>query len=317
MLILCCKYFDSEDCIMKKFIYLFIVAIGSMSMQFGYADEHEEAEEESDWYYEGFVTITSDYMWRGVSQSQNKPAVQHGITVGHSSGTYFGYFISNVDFEPNFPSRTADDPDTTADETVDATFLDNFQPGFELDIFAGNYYEISDDFAIDFGGLIYTYNFTGDVGDANGQLLGSNSRNYGEIYLNFVFLGGQLTFSTNYTADYLGYAGKANYYALLFDVDVSENIGIRGGFGQTVLSQKAANFNSVGVFDANDNASVTSILDYKLAIAVKWNDGTDEVEFAFIGLDDNGKSFFGADNGAVYGGDTYEDKFVISLTKGF
>jgi uncharacterized protein (TIGR02001 family) len=44
----------------------------------------------------GNLGLTSDYRFRGVSQSQNAPAVQGGIDYAHSSGFYVGNWNSSV-----------------------------------------------------------------------------------------------------------------------------------------------------------------------------------------------------------------------------
>jgi uncharacterized protein (TIGR02001 family) len=42
------------------------------------------------------MSLTSDYRFRGVSQSQNAPAVQGGVDYAHSSGLYVGNWNSSV-----------------------------------------------------------------------------------------------------------------------------------------------------------------------------------------------------------------------------
>ncbi|WP_439552462.1 TorF family putative porin [Falsiroseomonas sp.] len=42
--------------------------------------------------------ITSDYMFRGLSQTRNRPAAQLTLDVEHESGVYVGAFLSNVAF---------------------------------------------------------------------------------------------------------------------------------------------------------------------------------------------------------------------------
>jgi uncharacterized protein (TIGR02001 family) len=42
------------------------------------------------------VALTSDYVFRGVSQTQNGPAIQGGFDYAHSSGFYVGTWGSNV-----------------------------------------------------------------------------------------------------------------------------------------------------------------------------------------------------------------------------
>ncbi|MCX9147314.1 TorF family putative porin [Erythrobacter sp. WG] len=44
----------------------------------------------------GSATITTDYRFRGVSQSDNGFAVQGGLTVSHTSGAYVGLWASNL-----------------------------------------------------------------------------------------------------------------------------------------------------------------------------------------------------------------------------
>ena len=44
------------------------------------------------------VALTTDYVWRGVSQTANAPAVQGSFDISHESGVYFGVWGSNVEF---------------------------------------------------------------------------------------------------------------------------------------------------------------------------------------------------------------------------
>lgn len=43
-------------------------------------------------------TVSSDYLFRGVSQTQNRPAIQGTVDIQHSTGFYVGAFASNVSF---------------------------------------------------------------------------------------------------------------------------------------------------------------------------------------------------------------------------
>ena len=47
----------------------------------------------------GNASLTSDYRFRGVSQTQNAPAVQGGIDFAHSSGFYAGNWNSSISSE--------------------------------------------------------------------------------------------------------------------------------------------------------------------------------------------------------------------------
>ena len=46
----------------------------------------------------GYLSVTSDYRFRGVSQSDNSAAVQGAIDVNHKSGLFVGIWASNIDF---------------------------------------------------------------------------------------------------------------------------------------------------------------------------------------------------------------------------
>lgn len=48
----------------------------------------------------GQVTLTNDYVWRGISQSNEDPAVQAGLKLSGDSGFYGSVWASSVEFAP-------------------------------------------------------------------------------------------------------------------------------------------------------------------------------------------------------------------------
>ena len=56
------------------------------------------AADETGWGPDISVTGTSDYIFRGVSQTDSGPALQFNLGVHHSSGFHAGLWTSNVDF---------------------------------------------------------------------------------------------------------------------------------------------------------------------------------------------------------------------------
>jgi uncharacterized protein (TIGR02001 family) len=50
----------------------------------------------SAWTQSGNLAITSNYIWRGVSQNDNKVALQGGFDVAHTSGLSAGVWASNI-----------------------------------------------------------------------------------------------------------------------------------------------------------------------------------------------------------------------------
>lgn len=55
--------------------------------------------------FSGNFTLASDYIFRGISQSQHKPAVQGGLDYEHSSGLYVGTWASNVGWVDDVAKR--------------------------------------------------------------------------------------------------------------------------------------------------------------------------------------------------------------------
>jgi uncharacterized protein (TIGR02001 family) len=44
------------------------------------------------------ASVSNNYLWRGLTQTQNEPAVSGGIDYGHESGLYVGTWVSNVEY---------------------------------------------------------------------------------------------------------------------------------------------------------------------------------------------------------------------------
>jgi uncharacterized protein (TIGR02001 family) len=89
------------------------------------------------------VAVTSDYLFRGVSQSQHDPAFQAGVTYFHASGFYAGVWGSTIDF-------TADG--AGYDDGADA----------EIDTFVGYKWALADDWKLDLQLIRYNYPGTED-----------------------------------------------------------------------------------------------------------------------------------------------------------
>lgn len=77
--------------------YLPLAALAAMiAMPAQAQDESEAASDDPSITVSGSATITSDYRFRGVSQSDEELAVQGGITLTHESGVYVGAWGSNL-----------------------------------------------------------------------------------------------------------------------------------------------------------------------------------------------------------------------------
>ncbi len=94
------------------------------------------------------IGVTSNYVWRGWTQTDDEAAVQGGVDYSHESGFYAGTWASNVNF-PSTTTLTTGFPPTT-------TTIVNDDTGAEVDFyggFAGEY----DAIGYDVGIVYYAY----------------------------------------------------------------------------------------------------------------------------------------------------------------
>ena len=111
--------------------------------------------------------IFSNYIWRGITQSNDSAAGQGGIDYGHDSGFYAGTWVSNIDFSGN--EGTGYENDT----------------GYEMDVYAG------------FGGEAGSLGY--DLGVITYQYPISPEFNFTEVYLSGTM--SIVTIGVNYTVD--------------------------------------------------------------------------------------------------------------------
>jgi uncharacterized protein (TIGR02001 family) len=119
--------------------------------------------------------LFTEYIFRGISQTAGKPAVQGGFDWAHSSGFYLGTWASNISWLEDFNLYT--------------------RSSLEWDFYGGYKFPINDDWNIDVGTLYYLY--------PGKKLPGVVSANSWEIYaaLNWKWLGAKASYSLD---DYFG-----------------------------------------------------------------------------------------------------------------
>jgi uncharacterized protein (TIGR02001 family) len=91
--------------------------------------------------FTGKVALYSEYEYRGISQTSEKPALQLNLDYAHSSGFYVGTFMSNV--------KWLKDSAELLGESTNAQM--------EIDLYAGFKYEFVKDWTLDVGYLRYEY----------------------------------------------------------------------------------------------------------------------------------------------------------------
>lgn len=149
----------------KKHILTTIVLLGIIPSS--YAD------------FSGTITAASDYIWRGISQTQHNPAIQGTINYDFSdTGFYLSLFGSNVDFGEDSSAHT------------------------EVDYIAGYSHDFNEDWNIDLGGMEYTYFNASD----NNYLEGYFNLGYKFLTANFAYSAN--TFNTGTDGYYYGLTAK-------------------------------------------------------------------------------------------------------------
>jgi len=138
------------------------------------------------------VKLASDYTFNGVSQTDNKPALQASLDYAAESGFYAGTWASNVDF---------------GDDT-----------NIEWDVYAGKYFQLNEKLGLDAGIAYYTY---------QGQ---NSDGNYPEAYAKFGYASSMGASELNfwYSWDYFG-ADVGHYIAMAahtFEVAPGHNVRV-------------------------------------------------------------------------------------------
>ena len=94
----------------------------------------------------GTLALTSDYLFRGLSQTDQEPALQGGIEYAHDSGLYAGVWGSNVSWLSDYSSASLP-----------------ISNSLELDGYIGWRGNVSESLKLDGG--VYTYYYPGDYPD--------------------------------------------------------------------------------------------------------------------------------------------------------
>ncbi|WDE12505.1 TorF family putative porin [Thalassomonas haliotis] len=138
------------------------------------------------------VGFTSNYLWRGVSQTDDSAAISGGLDYAAENGFYAGTWVSNVDF--------SDDA------------------SYELDFYLGFGGDINENISYDLGYIYYAYP---DSAESDKD----NEYDFGEIYAGITF--SNITLAANYGVhndDGAGWADKALYISADAEFEVAEGL---------------------------------------------------------------------------------------------
>lgn len=142
------------------------------------------------------VGLFSDYLFRGISFSDDKPAIQGGFDYAHASGLYAGTWASNLSID---------------DET-----------NIEIDVYAGFANEFGESgIGYDLGVVRYMY-----PGTENDEELDYNEYYGGLSYSYF-------SATVFYTSDWVNTGEDEIYYKLGFDYDLPYGLALSAHYGYT------------------------------------------------------------------------------------
>jgi len=164
----------------------------------------------------GTAALTSDYLFRGISQSSNGMAVQGSFTATDDSGIYFTAWGSSISAEATTKSSSA---------------------GTEIDTLLG-YTTTKGDVTYDIG--IMRYNYPGAdkaVPNLSGTVLGRQS--YNEAYASIAYKGAKL--GTAFSDDYFGKTGRFNYVYADYAAPITEKIGVIAHVGWNKFANNGTN----------------------------------------------------------------------------
>jgi uncharacterized protein (TIGR02001 family) len=203
--------------------------------------------------FTGNVAVVSDYLFRGISQTHGKPAIQGGFDYAHSSGLYAGVWGSSI-------SWVSDAQNTSVPTEIDV------YGGFK-NTFGGG------DFNYDVGFITYNYPGTKDV-PANASAKANTSEVYGAIGWKWLTAKYSHATSSHFIGWYGGLNGSdvtkgtrgSNYLELNAAYDLGNGWGVTGHIGK----QKVKNYQRNGDTDA-------SYTDYKIGV-------TKDVGIGVVGL---------------------------------
>jgi uncharacterized protein (TIGR02001 family) len=254
------------------------------------------------------VTVVNDYRYRGISQSNFKPAIQGGFDYAHESGFYIGNWTSSISWISDYYSASGAGG---TGSSVSAPVEMDFYAGFKKELIAPG-------FASDIGVLQYWYPTSG-LPIGNSSQTGFANPNTTEAYIaqNFTFgsLTGFAKISYSLTTLFGNVNSKGSYYP---DLTLNYDTGIWGLTlnGHVGYQYVAGNTLVAGL----SNSTLYSYTDWKLGVTKDFGGGL-SLAVAYVGTNANKNVTF---RGTPYNAymspqnkNLGQDTAIVSLTKTF
>lgn len=120
---------------MKKTLVLLSIITAASSLAFAETTSDKNVKEEYPWLKDlsGNLTFVTNYVFRGISQTKNLPAIQGGLTYALPFNFYFNLWGSNVKF------LASDKTQATAEFDTMLGYHDSYTDNFTYDLNFGRY----------------------------------------------------------------------------------------------------------------------------------------------------------------------------------
>jgi uncharacterized protein (TIGR02001 family) len=215
----------------------------------------------------GSTTLGSQYIFRGLTQTNGKPTVQAELDLVHPTGFYLSTSLSNISWFTDQNAGIASAPTSLGSPAaVGAPYAPGKanSAGVELDLFGGYKWGFAKDWTLDLG--LYRYYYPGTY-DNTGAYQNPNTT---EAYLGLSYSWVSLKYSQVISANTFGVtnSGGTNYVDLSLAYPLGESgWTVLAHGGRTTYATKAnpANFFN-GTTLTGDN-SLFSYSDFKLGIS--------------------------------------------------
>jgi uncharacterized protein (TIGR02001 family) len=176
------------------------------------------------------LALTTDYVFRGVTQTDFDPALQGGLDYAFGdTGLYVGAWASNVDFA---------DPEG---------------PDIELDTYIGWSHDLSEDWNVDLSFVHYAY---------LGETEAYGSLNYNEL-IGKTTWNEVVTATVAYTDDYANSGVSSWYFNLGGTWELGKAFAVNAGLGHTVYEDEAyENYNDWNIGVSRQFGPVNAAINY-------------------------------------------------------
>lgn len=195
------------------------------------------AAEESPHTISANVTLTSQYIFRGLSQTNGDPAIQGGFDYSHSSGFYIGTWASSISWLTDSPIATG-----YKSSSLEWDFYGGFKGTFG-----------KSDFGFDVGLLQYYYPGSHDTTLYPGTVKANTLEAYGA--LSWKWLSAKYSYSLDNKTFGVGDSSGTWYLDLSVNVPITDKFSLQAHWGKQKFSG-----NTGGV----SNDSLASYEDWKI-----------------------------------------------------